>query len=59
MTVFKLSAGLLRWCWGKGGGAHLVWVGFFTYHVDVPYKSEHRFCWNKIVLRKLGSLNQE
>lgn len=58
MTVFQLIAGLLRWCCGEGGGAHLVgWV--FTYHVDVPYKSEHRFCWRKIVLGKLGRLNQE
>lgn len=59
MTVFKLIADLLGWCWGEGGGARLVWVGFFSYPVDVPYQSEHRFCWRKIVLRKLGSLNQE
>lgn len=35
MTVFKLTAALLRWCWGEGAGAHFVWVGFFSYPVDV------------------------
>lgn len=55
--MFKLTAGLLRWCWGEGGGVHLIWVGLFSYRVDVPYQSERGFCWRKIVLRKLGSLN--